>query len=309
MDVRTGWRITVMLVLSVLTGAANAADPLFAFGPNGAGVGSVLTQIDVAAPGVALGDGSVAFNGGLTYLASDQRVYAIENDAFGNSALTSFNAAAPTALAVPLALGQGFYGGLAADSSTSTLYAVASDFLGASTLYRIDTASGATSLAALGFGYYGGLAFDSADGDLYAISADDLGVQRRVSKIDLNAAGGPAVTTLFDLGDGGESFQGGLAFDAATQRFVVIGNDSLAQSSLFAFTVAGASSLVDLAMPLGVGFVNAGLTYGPAITAAVPEPAGALLLGAALPLLWLFVRRARSSGGRAPSVNHEGSEP
>jgi len=293
MNVRTGWRIVGFWVLSLLVGTAHAADSLYAFGPDGDGVGRVFTQVVPSAPGVALGDGSVAFNGGLTYLASDQRFYAIQNDAYGNSALTSFTAAAPSALSTPLALGTGFYGGLAADSGSSTLYAVASDSFGASTLYRIDTSSGAVALTALGLGFYGGLVFDSADGDLYAVGADDFGVQRRVSRIDLGAAGGPAVSTLFDLGDGSLGFQGGLAFDALAQRFVVIGNDAFAQSALYAFTTLGAASLVDLATPVGVGFVNVGLAFAPAV-AAVPEPASIVLLAGAMPLLLLFSRRARA---------------
>jgi len=305
---RAGWRIVSVFVLNLWAGTAIAADPLYAFGPDGNGVGRVLSQVAPSAPGVALGDGTAAFNGGLTYLASDERFYAIQNDASGNSALTSFTAAAPTTLATPRMLGMGFYGGLAADSDSSTLYAVASDPVGASTLYRIDPATGATALAALGFGYYGGLAFDSADGDLYAIGADDFGVQRRVSKIDLDAAGGPSVTSLFDLGDSSLGFQGGLAFDASMQRFVVIGNDMFSRSSLYAFSTIGATSLVDLATPVGVGFVNAGLAFAPA--AAVPEPSTTLLFAAALPLLWLFVRRGAHANRTALPVNHhEGSEP
>jgi len=300
-----GWRIVSVFVLNLLAGTAMAADSLYTFGPDDNGVGRVLSQIAPSAPGVALGDGTAAFNGGLTYLASDQRFYAIQNDASGNSALTSFTAAAPAMLATPLALGMGFYGGLAADSDTSTFYAVASNPVGASTLYRVDPTTGATALAALGNGYYGGLAFDSADGDLYAISADDFGVQRRVSKIDLDAASGPSVTTLFDLGDSSLGFQGGLAFDASMQRFVVIGNDMFSRSSLYAFSTTEAASLVDLATPVGVGFVNAGLAFAP--VAPVPEPSSAMLFAAALPLLWLFMRRgARVNRTARPSHHHEG---
>lgn len=301
-------RIVVMLAMTVLAGAASASS-LYSFGPDDSGVGRVFTQLAPAGPAVPLGDGTAAFNGGLTYRASNQRFYAIENDAAGNSALTSFTAVAPTALATPLALGMGFYGGLAADTGGSMLYAIASDFLGVSSLYRIDPSTGAAVLVMLGAGYYGGLAFDSIDGNLYAISGDDVGVQRRVSKIDLHAAGGPAVSTLFDLGDGSLAFQGGLAFDAVAARFVVIGNDSLDDSALYSFTDAGASSLVDLATPLGVGFVNVGLAFAPDAVA-VPEPASALLFAAALPLLWRFVRRgAHAHRFPLPANLHKGSEP
>jgi hypothetical protein len=309
-DRRSGWRIVSTLVLSLLAGTAFASDPLYTFGPDGNGVGRVLSRIVPPAPGVALGDGTAAFNGGLAYVASEERFYAISNDASGHSALTSFTAAAPTAMATPRALGTGFYGGLAADGDSSTLYAVASDPVGASTLYRIDPATGVTAVAALGVGYYGGLAFDSADGDLYAIGADDFGVQRRVSRIDLDAAGGPSVTTLFDLGDSSLGFQGGLAFDASMKRFVVIGNDMFAHSSLYAFSTSGATSLLDLATPVGVGFVNAGLAFAPASVPAVPEPSSVLLLAAALPLLWLGVRRrANANPATRPSHHPEGSKP
>lgn len=305
-------RIAALVVLATWGCAASAALTLYAFGPDADGVGRVFTPVLPTAPGVALGDGGVAFNGGLGFLASTGRFYAIENDALGNSALTSFSATAPSALAAPLALGAGFYGGLAVDSGKSTLYAIASDAFGVSSLYRIDLGVGATALGVLGSGYYGGLAFNSVDGELYAISGDDFGVQRRVSRIDPDAAGGPAVTALFDLGDGSLAFQGGLVFDALAAHFVVIGNDAFADSALYSFTGAGATSLVDLAAPVGVGFINVGLTFGPDVTiepVPTPEPAAALLLGIALPLLGLFGRRVRRHERIALPVNTREGRP
>jgi len=84
---------------------AGAAAPLYAIGSDSNGVGRVFTPILPSGAATALGDGSTAFNGGLAYLPSDGRFYAIENDALGQSALTSFLAATPSLLSTPIALG------------------------------------------------------------------------------------------------------------------------------------------------------------------------------------------------------------
>lgn len=74
----------------------------------------------------------------------------IANDFLGNSALYSIHGvgAAPV---YSMALGVGFYGGLAWDSTTSSFYAIASESFGVSTLYRFSLGgSGPAALFDLG---------------------------------------------------------------------------------------------------------------------------------------------------------------
>lgn len=284
-----GWRTRCAVVASaLLLSGTPAFAALFGVGADAQGVGRVFTPLEAPATSVALGDGSAAFNGGLTFSLADNRFYSIANDSFGASVLTSFSQADPATLSAPIRLGSGFVGGLA--SQGDRLYAVAQDFNGAASLYRVDGAA-PTLLGALGGGLYGGLTYNPRDGLLYAIAADDTGVQRRLLAIDASASGGPTTTTVFDLGDGTRAFQGGLAWDDADRRFVAIANDSSGASQLVAFTRSDAASLVDLATPLSPGYVNAGLAWTPA----VPEPhAGWLLLAglAALATRRAWARRA-----------------
>lgn len=273
---------------------ARASDTLYSIGADAFGVGRNLTPVQPAGAVTALGDGSVAFNGGLAYLPAAGKLYAIENDAFGQSSLTSLvPAVSLTDLAVPVALGSGFYGGLAADTANATLYALASDPIGNSTLYSVG-GTGATALGAIGTGFYGGLTYDAADDSLYAIGSDDSFVQRRLFRINL-AGGTPTATVLFDLGDGGVAFNGGLTFDASSGNFLAIGSDSFANSSLYSFTLAGAASLGDLGS-VGVGFMNAGLAFAPAgaPVTPVPEPHVGWLVALGLPPIWLATRRRAS---------------
>ncbi|WP_085315812.1 hypothetical protein [Derxia lacustris] len=261
--------------------AITSPGTLYAIGSDANGVGRTLSAVDPLGAGTDLGDGSLAFNG-LAFLASTGRAYTVGNDSFGNSFLTSFLPTTPSVLAPTVALGSGFYGGLAA--SGSQLYAIGSSSAGASSLYSVGS-GGASLLGGLGSGFYGGLTWNA--GALYAIGGDEFGVQRRFSRIDL-AGGTPTVTTLFDLGDGSLGFQGGLAFDTASNRFVTIANDGFGASSLYGFSLAGASSLSDLGKPLGSGFVNGGLAY---LAAPVPEAPFALLFALGLPVL--LVARSR----------------
>ena len=292
MSLSRTWAAAAVTVAALLTATgARAQTALYAFGPDSAGVGRTLTQVAPAAAGVALGDGSTAFNGGLVYSVAASLFYAIENDSFGGSYLTSFGLAAPNTLSAPVALGAGFLGGLALDTSSANLYAIGSDFLGNSTFYSVGD-GGATAIAAIGVGFYGGLTYDSADQSFYAIGADDEFVQRRVSRIDLGA-GGLTVTTLFDLGDEGTAFNGGLTYDAATSSFAVIGNDSLGNSTLYDFTMAGAASLTSV-QGIGAGYVNVGLAYAPTggiVATPVPEPSTTALLLAGVVALAVWQRR------------------
>jgi hypothetical protein len=259
------------------TTGAHADDTLYSFGPDGDGIGRVFTPVQLASPGVTLGDGTVAFNGGLAWSSADNAMYAIENDSNGQSFLTSFSPSAPASLSAPVALGQGFLGGLAFDTVAAQLYAIGSDAFGESTFYSVGP-SGAVALGSLGTGFYGGLTYDTADHDFYAIGADDSFEPRRVSRIDVSG-GAPVVTTVFDLGDGSVGFLGGIAWDAANARFVTIGSDSVGDSSLYSFSLGGADTLADLGS-VGPGFVDAGLAFSSAtpVVPSIPEPSTAVLL-------------------------------
>lgn len=292
MNLSRSWAAAAVAVAALLNAPSVWAQPaLYAFGPDSNGVGRTLTQVAPAAPGVALGDGTTAFNGGLTYSAAANLFYAIENDSFGGSYLTSFGLAAPSVLSTPIALGAGFLGGLALDTGSAGLYAIGSDAFGNSTFYSVGS-GGATALDAIGLGFYGGLVYDSADDSFYAIGADDSFVQRRVSRIDLSG-GGVTVTTLFDLGDAGTAFNGGLAYDAATASFAVIGNDRFGNSALYGFTTAGAASL-SAGQVIGAGYFNVGLAFAPAsdiVATPVPEPSTTALFLAGVGVLVFWERR------------------
>ncbi|QOY91207.1 PEP-CTERM sorting domain-containing protein [Paludibaculum fermentans] len=79
---------------------------------------------------VSLGFG---FNGGAT--DSPGGLYLLGNDSFGVSSLYWFDPSTQTAIAQPIALGSGFYGGLAWDSGSSRLYAIQNDGRGGSALW------------------------------------------------------------------------------------------------------------------------------------------------------------------------------
>lgn len=275
------------------------AAPTYAFGPDGLGAGRVFSTVapGTATPLAALGDGSVAFNGGLAYSAGTSRFFAIGNDGFGSSSLVSFSAAAPGVFSLnqSLAVG-GFTGGLALNGST--LYAVSTDPSGASALYSMDLSGGNLNLVgALSGALYTGLAYDPDDGHLYGIAADAFGVGRSLRRISL--AGGVTDDEVFQLGDGSAAFNGGLAYDDQSDLFQVIANDMLANSSLMAFDLSGAASLSALGASFGAGYLNAGLALGPdggggggGGGGRLPEPPTPALL-AALALVWRAARRMR----------------
>jgi hypothetical protein len=295
------------LAWTLLAGGATPAlaGPTYSVGPDGSGIGRVLSTV---APGAAtsvaaLGDGSVAFNGGLVYSGATSQFYAIGNDGIGNSSLVSFSAAAPGSFTLNQGLSVGgFTGGLAL--SGSTLYAVSTDFNGNSALYSLDLTGGnLTLLGALSGALYTGLTFDADDGLLYGIAADEFGVGRSVRRISL--AGGVSDVELFRLGDGSLGFNGGLAYDDQADLFKVIANDAAAASALMSFDLTGSSSLTALGGSFGFGYLNAGLAIGPAAGGGVggggggggggntvPEPATPALL-LALALAWAAVPRAR----------------
>lgn len=298
------------LAWALLTCAATSAQaaPTYSFGPDGFGIGRVFSTV---APGTAtslatLGDGSVAFNGGLVYRGATGSFFAIGNDGLGNSSLVSFSAAAPGTFTLNQGLSVGgFTGGLAL--AGSTLYAVSTDFNGSSSLYSLDLTGGSlTLLGALSGALYTGLTFDADDGLLYGIAADEFGIGRSVRRISLGA--GVSDVELFRLGDGSVSFNGGLAYDDQADLFNVIANDAVATSTLMSFDLTGSASLTALGGSFGFGYLNAGLAIGPEAGGGggggggggnggggntIPEPATPALL-LALALAWAVSQRARS---------------
>jgi hypothetical protein len=165
-------------VRAVLVGAfaANAATAgvLYTISPDSSFLPRSFTALGAGdeASVFNLGDGSLAFNGGLAYRATDGRFYAVANDGSGNSALESFTPAGAGTLTLNMSLGMGFFSGLAFDSSNGDLYAVADDPIsGDSSLDRISLGpSSVTPVVDLGVGFEGGglftggLTFNPANG-------------------------------------------------------------------------------------------------------------------------------------------------
>lgn len=293
-----GRRGMVAVVLAAASWAAQASS-LYSFGPDALGVGNVFTPLSPPGAGTTVGDGSVAFNGGLVYDSAGSVFYAIANDSLGASTLLHFSGAAPAATAGAVALGTGFRGGLALDATASVLWAISSDVSGLSTLVRMGLdGSGQTALGTLGYGYLGGLTYNADTHRLYAIAADGLGVQRALKEIDVSG-GAAVVTDLFDLGDGSSDLGGGLAYDAADDRFYALANDVLANSRLVSFGLGGAGALSDVATGLGQGYVNAGLALVPGGSTVPEPPVLAVLLLAAVWARRRGLARPRGAGALA----------
>jgi hypothetical protein len=273
----TLFALLIASAAAVAVPVAARADALFTIGPDAGFVPRVLNQLPAtapvgAAPLATLGDGSIGFNGGLAYHTGSALLYAIGNDFSGGSTLYSMTTLGGS-LASVAALGAGFNGGLAYNPADGNFYAVANDMFAASFLYKVTAAGVATALGTgpLGFGFYGGLTYDADNGNLYAIAGDLLGVMRSVVEIDIATV---TATPLFELGDGSLSFNGGLAYDDAANLFYVAGNDFLANSALFSFTLGGGGAdLAPIGTSFGQGFLNIGLALAPEVTPpSVSEP-------------------------------------
>ncbi len=260
-----------------------------------------LTTAGVVGAATNLGDGSVGFTGGLAFRPGatlvDDRLFTVGNDSLFASTLYSVKTDG-SGLAAEIGLGFGFGGGLAWHGGEAAFYAIASDFLGASTLHRVPAAGVISSVelvGSLGFGFIGGLTYNADDGKLYGISADSFGVPRVLNAITL----GPTLTVdpLFALGDGSLGFNGGLAYDALADLFYIISNDFLFTSTLNTFTLAGAGAF-DVVGGIGVGYGNRGLAFVPGvIVTPVTEPPGIAVLALALVLL-AFMTGSRSAWRR-----------
>lgn len=261
---------TFLVALAVLFGSASSARAdYFTIGPDAVGVPRAFTSLSpsgTATFAFNLDDGSLGFDGGLTFRPDDSQFYAIANDFTGASSFVSFAGNGAGAFTTVAALGNGFLGGLTYNPTDGFFYAIRSDFVGASSLQRIDPSGVATHVADIGIGFLGGLTFNPLDGLLYAISGDGFGVQRNVSAI--TSAG--TVTPLFALGDGSQAFNGGLAVDATSGTFYIISNDFLGVSTLNTFSLGGGAASLTPVDAFGQGFINRGLV---SVIVAAPEPA------------------------------------
>jgi hypothetical protein len=93
---------------------------------------------------------------------------------------------------------------------------------------------------------------------LYTVGPDSSFVPRSFTSITEAGVASP----LFDLGDGSLGITGGVAYRAATNQFYAIANDSVGNSSLVSFSLAGAGAYTMIGS-LGQGYVS-GLAYSSA---------------------------------------------
>ena len=277
-------------------GSALASITFYTIGPDNQDVPAALTSISLPGGPVTtlfnLGGDTLAFNGGITFDPLNNSFYGIANDSLGNSSLQIFTAGGGTAATVE-ALGNGFTSGLTFDSADGNLYAISNDFLvtGHSFLNRISLSDmSVVPIVDLDLGFEGGglftggLTYDPNDGLFYTMSADQNGVSRQFGSIALGGASGTAAF-LFSLGTGTDSYNGGLVFNLADNRFYAISNDNSANSILKSFALG--SGLITSELALGQGFNNVGLTL--VESNSVPEPSSWSLLTGAL-LVGLTVR-------------------
>ena len=268
---------TLLLLAVALTPAA--ATSLYSIAGDSFGVQREFKLIDPATGSVStlftLGDGSVAYNGGLSYNSYDEQFYAVANDPFGTSALVAFDLLGNPGGPIT-ALGFGFLGGLAY-AGGGTFYAIG-DNAGVQTLYSVAVGS-VTPLFAMPSTHFfnGGLALDSSTGSLYAIGSDLNGLS---SLHQINVVTQSATVVGPQLGYG---FFGGLA--ASNGLFHAVATDPMAQSTLWAFDLDDAAPTPIAA--LGLGYYSAGLTYAPE---PVPEPAYGAAAAALLVAISLHAR-------------------
>lgn len=103
------------------------------------------------APAATVGDNLI---GGLTIRNTDQRLYTIRTDPQGASSFRYIDPNTLSTVALPIALGTGFTGGLTWDPVDDLFYAIASDANNNATLYRFGVNDAApTALFGLGKGF------------------------------------------------------------------------------------------------------------------------------------------------------------
>jgi hypothetical protein len=285
----------IPLMLLAIAQAAHASSVLYSMGPDlGGSPGNGFTAISTTSGSgtpVAL-NSTYSYNGGLTYDSATGNFFAIANDGLGNSTLQSFLLAAPSPPSVAAtATGVGFLNGLGYDSSDGNLYAVSNDGAGNGELNRVATNGAVTptlALSGLTVGLFdGGLTIDSSNGLFYFLSDDGSGSSRVFSSIELS--GGVVTADIFMLGDGTVSFNGGLLYDPASGLFYTIGNDQSGNSSLYSFSLSGASSLSTVLADFGSGYNNVGLAEIP--PTGVPEATTVVLFATSIIALAALKRR------------------
>jgi len=118
-----------------------------------------------------VGDGSLGFNGGLTYDSKDGLFYAVAMDGDGNSYLYSIDTVASHATLIGATLGTGYTGGIAYDAANDDFLAIENDSAGYSSLQQITLGSSPSVSNVYGFivyanwGYWNaGLTFGPEDG-------------------------------------------------------------------------------------------------------------------------------------------------
>lgn len=274
-------RLFLMALLATASVAhAHAGSFLWAISsdPNNGFVPDQFSSVVTSPPAVmtvaTLGNGSLAFNGGLT-IGPGGILYGIANDSFDAGSLYAIQANGTISLVGSAGgLGAGFSGGLT--FSGGIFYGAVTDFLGNTTLESITASGVATPLGKSLGTAFSGLAYDSANGTFYGISNDTLSVS---TLVQFTLPG--AVTSIGTLGFG----IGGLTYDAGLNRFWAIGNVNNASSQLLQITTAASVSAP--VMTLGEGFVE--LAVQPA--SAVPEPGTGLLVAFCLGGVFLSFRR------------------
>jgi hypothetical protein len=263
-----------VLLLSISPANANvifasiSGDPTNGFVPDQ--FSSVDKDQQTVTTVATLGDGSLAFNGGLAY-GSGGTLFAIANDFTGAGSLYTIQPDGTLALVGSAGgLGFGFLGGLTYDTQNSTLYAAVTDNLGNTTLDSISNSGTPTALGqSIGTGY-SGLAFDSANNSFYGIGNDNSG---QSTLYDFTLGNSPAAVSVLGFGFGA------LTYDVADDLLFALDPVNNAGAQLYSVTPAGSES--GPLFTLGDGFVE--------LAAPAPEPAsafevGGILLGSA----WLL---------------------
>lgn len=254
----------------------------------------------------ALGDGSLSFNGGLAYRATDSTFFAIGNDFGGNSSLVSFTSTGAGTFTPLASLGTGFLGGLAFNSADQRFYALSSDFNGNSLLYSFADDGVLSAPRPVGSGFYGSLTYNGVDGLLYATGPGAGGIQSGLYSID-PAGAGPA-NPILSLGDGFTDFGAGLAWDAGNSQFYALGFDGFNPFWLATFSLSGSNTLAPVASLPPVLFRGLALLADSdgggdgdgdgGGTNPIPEPSTYVMIGAGLAVLAAL----RTPSSRNPSA-------
>ena len=270
-------------MLAVLLAAPSAlfSDPV---GYSIASSSNDLYQIDLT-NGMATDLGAIktdAVLGGIA--ASSSSLYAVSTSNGGNSPSQLYNVTMPPGSLIgdtgprignttgaAYKIQDGFVYDLAGTSSASA-------GVTQSALYRIDPATGASTLLGTSSTYANGLAF-SSDGTGYATD-----FQQNGSLYRLSSSGAYSLTLVgsFGLGIGGTGFGSGAAFDPSTGLLYVLREDGAIFTTAITGPSAGAATfdafVTDSGTDLRVASSLEGLAIPGNVTSATPEPATLFLL-------------------------------